>query len=320
MKLSIVTTMYCSAPYLDEFYKRTCAAAEKVTNDFEIIFVNDGSPDESLEIILGYFNRDKRIRIIDLSRNFGHHQAAMTGLAHAKGDMIFLIDCDLEENPEWLEMFYGEMEKTGADVVFGAQIARKGQLFERVTGKIFYHLFNLLSQYSLPDNFLTVRLMKRKYVSSLLEHKERELFLGGICVLTGYKQIAVRVNKGFRAGSTYSLKRKVSLFVSSITSFSNKPLLYIFYLGTIISFVSCIATIFIILNKILFGGLLLGWPSLIASIWFMCGMIIFCLGIIGIYLSKIFMETKQRPLTIVKVDYCHKNKPDNEICCTKPTT
>lgn len=312
MKLSIVTTMYYSAPYLTEFYQRVCAAAEKITPDFEIIFVNDGSPDRSLEIVRGYFDCDKRVRILDLSRNFGHHQAAMTGLSHANGDLIFLIDCDLEENPEWLELFYKQIEQTDADVVFGVQIERKGLFFEKMSGNLFYHLFNFLSHHPLPNNFLTIRLMKRKYVASLLEHKERELFLGGICVLTGYTQLPVKVNKVSRAGSTYSFQRKISLFINSITSFSSKPLVYIFYLGTIISFLAGIATISIIVNKIFFGGLLLGWPSLIVSIWFMCGMIIFCLGIIGIYLSKMFMEAKHRPLAIVKEDYCHQHLSAHE--------
>src|SRR6266481_9971297 len=128
MTLSIVTTLYDSAPYLEQFYLRTCAATEQITRDYEIILVNDGSPDNSLDIAISIHRRDKRVRVIDLSRNFGHHKAMMTGLTHAGGELVFLIDCDLEEEPELLEKFYRELKATEADVVFGVQQKRKGGL------------------------------------------------------------------------------------------------------------------------------------------------------------------------------------------------
>src|SRR5256885_14440017 len=149
MKLSIVTTLYYSAPYLDEFYDRACAAAEKFTRDFEIILVNDGSPDNSLEVALSIYQKDHRVKVIDLSRNFGHHKAMMTGLAHASGELVFLIDCDLEEEPELLERFHRELIASGADVVYGVQQKRKGDLFERVSGTLFFKLFNALSSQSI---------------------------------------------------------------------------------------------------------------------------------------------------------------------------
>src|SRR5882672_5715135 len=116
MDLSIVTTLYHSAPYLEAFFARSCAVAEKITSSFEIIFVNDGSPDDSLQIALSLYERDRRLKIVDLSRNFGHHKAMMTGLAHARGNMVFLLDSDLEEEPELLTTFYEASQRTGADV------------------------------------------------------------------------------------------------------------------------------------------------------------------------------------------------------------
>src|SRR5438552_5376795 len=174
MDLSIVTTLYCSAPHLEEFYARLCAAAERVTANFEIVLVNDSSPDNSLEIALSLYRKDKRVRVIDLSRNFGHHKAMMTGLAHACGNLVFLVDSDLEEEPELLEMFYLRLRETNADVVFGVQQKRKGGLFERASGSLFYKIFNVLSTHSIPENAITARLMIRKYVSSLVEYRERE--------------------------------------------------------------------------------------------------------------------------------------------------
>src|SRR5918912_1860756 len=164
MNLSIVTTLYHSAPWLREFYARTKASAQKITDDYEIIFVNDGSPDDSLEVALSLYKGDTRVRVIDLSRNFGHHKAIMTGLAHAKGELVFLVDVDLEEEPELLEVFYDCLKERGADVVFGVQRRRRGSIFERFTGAIFYKLLRLLSDTHVPANQLTARLMTSDYV------------------------------------------------------------------------------------------------------------------------------------------------------------
>jgi putative glycosyltransferase len=313
MDLSIVTTLYCSAPHLEEFYVRLCAAAEGVATNFEIILVNDGSPDDSLQKAISLYRNDKRIKVIELSRNFGHHKAIMTGLAHACGDLVFLVDSDLEEEPELLEAFYLTLRETSADVVFGVQQKRKGGLLERVGGAIFYKIFNTLSTHSIPRNVLTARLMSRKYVRALVEHREREMMIAGLWTLTGFKQVSLPVRKLQRSGSTYTLRRRVGQTVNAITSFSSKPLEMIFYLGCAILFLSTIAALLLIIGRLLFGTLLLGWPSLIVSIWLLGGLTIFCLGVIGIYLSKIFIEVKQRPYTIVKDVYAYATAPGEQI-------
>lgn len=304
MDLSIVTTLYYSAPYLEEFYARICAAAEKITDGYEIILVNDGSPDNSLDVALSLFDRDDRVRVIDLSRNFGHHKAIMTGLAHARGDLVFKIDCDLEEEPELLGEFYAEMVKDpSVDVVYGVQQRRKGGPFERVSGGLFYRLFNLLSYHPVPPNLASARLMSQRYVASLVEHRDREVFLGGIMAITGFKQVPLVVKKHSKGSTTYTLGRKVSLLVNAITSFSNKPLVFVFYLGCAIVFISSIAALYLIVRRVFFGVFLTGWPSLIVSVWLLGGLTIFCLGVIGIYLSKVFMEVKPRPYTVIRQLY-----------------
>lgn len=308
MDLSIVSTLYYSAPILKEFYTRICAAAEKITNNYEIILVNDGSPDNSLDIAISLYERDIRVRIIDLSRNFGHHKAIMTGLAHARGEWVFLIDCDLEEEPELILKFYDELKNSDADVIYGVQQARKGGFFEKITGNIFYGLFNLLSNYPIPANVITARLMSKRYVASLVEHKDREIFLAGLWAISGFKQVPVVVNKHCKNNSTYKFRRKVSIFVNSITSFSNKPLIFIFYIGCVILFVSILMALYLIVRRVFFGIFLTGWPSLIVAIFFFGGLTIFCLGVIGIYLSKIFMETKQRPYTVIRQFYDRINR------------
>jgi putative glycosyltransferase len=303
MDLSIVTTLYYSAPYLEEFYNRIRTAAQKITGDYEIIFVNDSSPDNSLDIAISLYEKDDRVRVIDLSRNFGQHKAMVAGLAHAKGELIFLIDCDLEEEPELLEKFHSAIRDSGADVVYGVRDTRESQLFERITANLFYKLFNLLSSYPVPSHPLNTRLMSKQYVASLLEHKEREFYMAGLWAMTGFKQVPFIARKHSKGSSSYTLRRKISIFVNAITSFSNQPLIFIFYVGCAILISSIISALYLIVRRIFYDVLLTGWPSLMVSLWFLGGMTIFCLGLIGIYLSKIFLETKQRPYAIIRQIY-----------------
>ena len=243
MKLSIVTTLYRSAPYLPDFYDRCCAAAEGITDDFEIVLVNDGSPDDSLDVALELHERDRRVRVVDLARNFGQHKAILTGLAHARGDLVFSLDSDLEEDPDWLGPFHERMKETGADVVYGVQEKRKGKLFERMSGTVFYAIFRLLSSYPVPPNQVSARLMTRRYVESLIEHKDQEVFLAGLWAITGYEQVSVPVEKADKGSSTYSLRMKFSFALTSITAFSNVPPVLVFYLGMLVTAVSVSAAL-----------------------------------------------------------------------------
>lgn len=307
MKLSVVTTLYHSAPYIEEFYRRTCASAEQlVGDDFEIIFVNDGSPDQSLSLAVSIANRDNRVTVINLSRNFGHHKAMMTGLTHAAGQKIFLVDSDLEEMPEWLVPFDEVMNKEDAEVVYGVQRQRKGSFLERITGFIFYRLFRLLTGIAQPNNIVTARLMTSNYVRALTSHHERELNIGGLWVITGFKQIPAEVNKLSTSPTTYSLRRKFSHFVNAITSFSSKPLVAIFYIGLLVFLTSILHILYLGARYYFVASPPDGYTSIIASIWLFFGLIIIFMGIQGIYIAKIFAEVKQRPNTIIS--YIHKKK------------
>lgn len=303
MELSIVATLYRSAPHLDEFYRRIKAEAARITPDHEIILVNDGSPDDSLERALALCRKDSRVCVVDLSRNFGHHRAIMTGLSYAKGGKVFLIDCDLEEEPELLGRFHGRFREGGCDVVYGVQERRKGAVLERISGSLFYTLLNSLSDCEFPRNVLVARLMSRRYVRSLIEHQERELYLAGLWHITGYDQVAILARKRSKGDTTYTLGKKLIVALNSITSFSDKPLVYIFYLGTAISGVSIPWMMHILYRKFVHGVSVDGWTSLVVSIWFLGGLSIFSLGIIGIYLSKVFIEVKRRPYSIVRAVY-----------------
>jgi putative glycosyltransferase len=312
MDLSIVTTMYYSAPYIQEFCRRVIIEAETITSDFEIVIVNDGSPDNALDIAVELHHHDRRVRVVDLSRNFGHHRAMMTGLTQARGKLVFLIDCDLEIRPEVLGEFYTEMLHSRVDVVYGVLKTRLDRLADRLAGEWFYTMFNWLSSDKLPPNITTCRLMSRRYVNSLVQHRERELIIGGLYVITGFAQVPLVVEKAAKGSSTYNLGRKLSLMVNAVTAFSNRPLVFIFYLGLAISLISGIAAAVLAIQA-LFFGFQTGWPSLIVSVWLLGGLTIFCLGIIGVYLSKIFTEVKQRPYTIIRQHYDRSTNHEMQI-------
>lgn len=302
MKLSIVTTLYGSERYIADFHERITKEARKITCDYEVIYVDDGSPDRSLDLAISLSTQDCKVKVIELSRNHGHHKAIMTGLAHARGERIFLIDVDLEEPPELLADFHKELELNARefDVVYGVQEKRKGGWFEQISGELFYKVFNFFTGFETVKNQVTARIMTKSYVTELIRHQERELFLGGIFFITGFKQKSLIVTKHSTSETTYSLAKKMALFESAVTSFSNKPLKIIFHTGIITSLLSFIYIVYISLKKLFLGIPIDGWTSIIASIWFLGGIIILFIGVIGIYLSKIFTESKARPYYIVK--------------------
>lgn len=304
MKLSVVATLFQSAPYLAEFHRRASAVAARLVGDeYEIVLVNDGSPDSSLGLAVQLAEGDDHVVVVDLSRNFGHHKAMMTGLAKAKGELVFLIDSDLEEDPECLIDFAEHMTGDGCDVVYGVQEQRKGNWFERCSGQWFYSIFNALTGLKLPENVITARLMSRRYVDALLLHEEREIFLAGLWHITGFDQRPHTVQKHSTSATTYTFGKKMSLLVNSVTSFSNAPLVSIFYIGIAISLFALVYIAYLVVHWLFLTRPLSGWTSVMASIWLLGGMIISFIGVVGVYLSKIYSETKRRPYTIVRQVY-----------------
>lgn len=309
MDISVVATLYHSEPYLREFHDRAVRAAEAAGMAVEIVLVNDGSPDGSLAVALELLAKDPRVKVVDLSRNFGHHKAMMVGLRHATGDRVFLIDCDLEEAPELLGEFGTEMDRTHADMVYGVQRNRKGGIFERFSGWLFYFLFNLFSGTPIPSNGVTARLMTRRYVDALLQHGEYHAFIDGLWEITGFHQQPLMVDKGNKGSTTYDISRRLFLVVDAVTSFSSRPLVLVFYMGLAIFLLAAAAAVYLVVRHFWFGDLLMGWASVIVSISLLGGMTIFCLGVIGIYMSKMFIETKRRPYAIVRA--VHERKREN---------
>jgi putative glycosyltransferase len=301
--LGVVTMLYRSEAYLREFHRRVIAAAAAVTPRFEILYVDDGSPDASAAVAREIASSDPRVVVVELSRNFGHHPAAVAGLAHARGRRIFMLDVDLEEQPEWLPEFAAQMDRSGADVVFGVSRVRKGTFFRRVVGGVFWKLFNALSDVQVPENPCTVRLMSRRYVDALLTLPDRNLFLAGSFAWLGFRQEPRPVEKGLRpTASTYTARRLIALFIDAVTSFTSYPLRLIFGSGVVIATLALVSGTALVLYKLARPeAISLGWASIVVSIWFLGGLTISFLGVIGIYLAKVFNEAKGRPLYVVKV-------------------
>lgn len=189
------------------------------------------------------------------------------------------------------------------DVVFGIQKQRKGGFFERISGRLFYRMFSLLTNIEYPHDTLTARLMSKRYVEGVGKFTERELDIWGLFVLNGFNQKGVLVSKRNKGSSTYTLKKKLRMAIDTITSFSSRPLYLVFVLGIFVILFSFLNILYIVYKKIIWGVDIEGWASILASVWLIGGLVIFVLGIIGIYLSKLFLEIKNRPLTIIKDIY-----------------
>ena len=304
-EISIVATMYRSRKFLEQFLQECQqAVAELGCTDFEIVLVNDGSPDDSLDYAVSRCKDIAQLVVVDLSRNFGHHYAMQAGLQYACGNLIFLIDCDLEVSPLTLPEFKRKLDASASDMVYGYQVSRKGGLFEKASGGFFYKAFNLLSDIKIPENIATERLMTRRYVEALLRLGDRNLFLGGMMSWTGFHQLGLPLQKRPREGrSSYTLLARINLMVNAVSSFSAQPLVWMFNIGLTITACSFLYAFYLIARKILFDDALLGFTSMLALTTLSLGVMTTGMGVIGIYLGKVFTQVQNRPTYIVKDVY-----------------
>ncbi|HSF20296.1 MAG TPA: glycosyltransferase family 2 protein [Vicinamibacteria bacterium] len=313
VKLSVVTTLYQSAPFVGEFYRRAKSTLERMGLEYEFIFVNDGSPDPSLGLALDLMEHDPAIRVVDLSRNFGHHRAALSGLSYATGDLVFMTDCDLEEDPGLIETFYQEWAKRDGivDVVYGTQAVRQGPWLRRLTGEIFYRLMNLVAGENIPRNLTMTRLMSRRFVDNLLRYEERTFYIDGLFQSTGFEQLTIPIDKHYKGVSTYTLRRRWSLALDGMLSQGSRLLIGVFLIGLLLSLSSFAYIVVLVYNRLIAAAPVDGWTSLMVSVWFLGGTIISSVGIVGLYVGKIFLETKKRPLVVVRKVYENNGRRPN---------
>lgn len=305
MKLSLVTTLYKSAEFVEEFYQRASRAAQLQTNDYELIFVDDGSPDDSAAIVRKLMQQDARVVLVELSRNFGHHYAQLAGIRTALGDLVFYLDVDLENPPEWLDLFMQEQAAHACDVVYAKQAERSGSWFRRFSGEAFYWLFNRLAGVRVVANICPIVLLTRTFVDALGSLRENNLFLPANVAWLGFRTRVLTVQRQQRRSpSSYTLRRKLGLFVNALTSFSAYPLQIIFMVGLLLFLCFGGMGAYMLVKKLLFPErVFFGYASIIVSIWFLSGLLILFIGVIGIYLAQIFTEVKERPQYIIRRIY-----------------
>jgi putative glycosyltransferase len=307
MLISVVTTSYNSSPYVEEFYWRALEAVRRPGRDVEFVFVDSASSDDSAARAREFLKWQTPTTLVELSRNFGHHRAILTGLSFARGDLLFLIDCDLEEPPELFGELLRTLEQTcdsgdPADVVYAVPRRRKGGFFERVSGALFYRLFNLLSDVQVPNDWMICRLMTARYVRALLAHQERELFLGGLFAITGFRQVAIAAEKHHKGSSAWTLRRKLKVALQAVTAFSARPLWLLAGAGTLISVSSAAFMLYMIFRATIFGmPQHSGWASIMAMISFYGGLNVLALGIVGLYITQVLAEVKGRPCIVKEV-------------------
>ena len=304
--VSVVAPVYNEEATVEEFYARVCAALDGLP--FELVLVDDGSSDGSALLLDRIAATDPRVRVVQLSRNFGHQTALTAGLDHAKGDAVVMLDADLQDPPELIPTMLDHW-RAGCDVVYAVREHRAGESrFKLSTARWFYTLFDKLAQVELQPNSGDFRLLDRRPLDALLSMRERNRFLRGMTVWVGYTQTAVPYQRDPRyAGETkYTLSRMLKFSLDAISSFSHRPLQLATLLGFVISTLAFIAIPIVVVLRLL-GSYLPGFSALTIVVLLLGGIELIAIGIIGEYVGRIYDEVKGRPLYLVRAT---RNIPD----------
>jgi Glycosyltransferases involved in cell wall biogenesis len=311
-QLSVVVPCMNEELVIAETARRLVAVFESAQLAFELIFVDDGSQDRTPAILRDLQERDSRIRVVRLSRNFGHQVAITAGLEHAAGDAVAVIDADLQDPPEVLLEFVNKWLE-GYDVVYGVRTIREGETaFKRGTAKLFYRLIGQLSDTEIPLDTGDFRLMDRRVVDALLSMPERDRFVRGMVSWLGFSQVAVPYRRSARfAGETkYPLLKMLKFATDGIVSFSTIPLRVATWLGFLVSGISVLGIAVVLLERYFHVlGLVRGWSSTVIAVLFIGGVQLVCMGIIGEYVGRIYGESKRRPLYVVRERMGFDSKP-----------
>lgn len=298
--ISIVIPVYKAEDCLEELYVRLKVSIEILTSNFEIVFVEDCGEDRSWPIICELAKADSRVKGIQFSRNFGQHYGITAGLDHCNGDWVVVMDCDLQDRPEEIPRLYARAQE-GYDVVLARRGRRKHRLLKRVTSRIFYSTFNYLADIKYDAEVGNFRIISRKVVEYYRQMRENLRFFGGIIDWMGFPTSSIDVEHAdrFAGETTYSFLKLWKLAIETIVAYSDKPLRLAIRFGFMMSLGSFLFALKIFYDALTVKSAVLGWSSLIISIYFLGGIVISILGIIGLYLGKTFDQTKQRPLYIV---------------------
>jgi len=303
-KITTIVPCYNEQEALPHFYKEITKVAKQMKNiDFEFLFVNDGSRDETLTVLQELAKKDKRVRYISFSRNFGKEAAMYAGFENATGDYVAVMDADLQDPPALLPEMLDAIEKEGYDSVATRRVTRKGEPpIRSFFARMFYKIINKISNADIVDGARDYRLMNRKMVDAIVSLNEYNRFSKGIFGWVGFKTKWLEYENVERvAGETKWNFWKLFLYsLEGIVGFSTMPLQIASLVGILFLFVAFLVIIFIIVKTLILGDPTGGWPSLACIIFFVSGVQLFCVGIMGQYLSKTYLETKNRPIYIVK--------------------
>ncbi|MDN3362242.1 glycosyltransferase family 2 protein [Priestia megaterium] len=305
IKYSIVVPVYNEEEVIHETYRRLTEVMRSTKEAYELLFVNDGSRDRTAEIIKEYSKQDPAVVLLDFARNFGHQIAITAGMDYARGEAVVVIDADLQDPPELiLEMI--EKWEQGFEVVYAKRTKRKGETyFKKQTAAMFYRFLRAMTDIDIPLDTGDFRLLDRKVCNQMNSIQEKNRFVRGLVSWVGFKQIAVEYERDERlAGeSKYPLKKMLKLSMDGITSFSYKPLKLASYAGVTLSGIGFIYLLVVLYLKLFTESTITGWSSLIVIQLFFSGIILIILGMIGEYIGRIYDETKNRPLYIVREKY-----------------
>ncbi len=317
--ISVVAPVYNEAPTLPLFCERVINSLEPLGRSFEVVLINDGSRDRSLEVMVEMHERDPRIKVINFSRNFGHQIAITAGIDYARGAAVVVIDSDLQDPPEVIPDMISKWNE-GFGIVFAQRAEREGETwFKKATAAFFYRLIRRITNVNIPVDAGDFRLMDRKVVDTLRRMREHHRFMRGLSVWVGFKQTGVEYKRAPRhAGETkYPLSKMIRFALDGITSFSYLPLQLATYFGFLIAAISMLALIAVIILRLASGvgiaaanGAFYGQASTLVSVLFLGGIQLIFLGIMGEYLGRIYDEVKRRPLYIVADVMGLDEKPD----------
>lgn len=300
--ISVVVPVYKCEKCITSLYERLKKTLELITDDFEIILVNDASPDNSWNIIKKISKNDSRVKGINLSRNFGQHYAITAGIDFSKGEWVVVMDCDLQDVPEEIDKLYSKAINESYDVVFGRRINRKDGLFKRISSKFFYKFFNYLSGINIDYTVANFSISNRIVVDSFKKLREQNrsfpYFINWLGFNKGY--VDINHNKRNNGKSSYTLKKLLKFAFDNVIAYSNKPLIFSIWMGLGIAACSIAYTSYLIVRYLRYEIAVEGWTSVMVSVWFVGGLIFANLGILGLYMGKIFNEVKERPLYVIK--------------------
>ena len=296
IEISIVATLYNSDKFIEEFVERIVSTIIKINCSYEILLVDDGSIDESCKIVENLAIHNKAIKLIKLSRNYGHHKAMICGLNNAKGKYVFLIDIDLEEKPELLNEFYFEIKKDKLDQIVGVQKIRNK---DKVLGKLFWFFLKKVTSLNLASNICTVRIMNRKFVDKFKLFGQNELFIGELSSYIGLRQGSIEINKMYKGYSSYSFLKKFSMIMNMIFLNSNIIWIKLSFFTLLLSFGSFLLFLTLIMSALLGKSYLSGWLSLMVVITLFASINFFFFGLLLQFVSKILDETRSKPRYIL---------------------